>query len=209
MLFAQAHEAHSCVFFLSLSDICIRYRAKPTTLAFRQCVPWPSSFQMTRTRSSTAQVCFCALYHSSFFFSIILLSSFFLFSFLLLLLLLVLLLLAALLLRDLHLFCVIYSLVPFLLSTLVSPIIETTPAAATGTAMQFMTGSAFLVAPVYENTTTRDNIYLPAGEWYDFWSGVAMDGNTTLNGYWAPLEKLPIFVRAGSIIPMWPGTNDC
>ena len=71
--------------------------------------------------------------------------------------------------------------------------------------MQFMTGSALLVAPVYENATTRDGIYLPAGEWFDYWSGEVMDGNTTVNGYPAPLEKLPVFVKAGSIIPMWPG----
>jgi alpha-glucosidase (family GH31 glycosyl hydrolase) len=73
--------------------------------------------------------------------------------------------------------------------------------------MQFMTGSALLVAPVYENTTTRDGIYLPAGEWFDYWSGEAMDGNTTIDGYSAPLEILPVFVKAGSIIPMWPGED--
>ena len=73
--------------------------------------------------------------------------------------------------------------------------------------MQFMTGSALLVAPVYENTTTRDGIYLPAGEWFDYWSGETMDGNTTIDGYSAPLEILPVFVKAGSIIPMWPGED--
>jgi alpha-glucosidase len=35
----------------------------------------------------------------------------------------------------------------------------------TGTAYQFMAGPSILVAPVYENATTRDGIYLPAGEW--------------------------------------------
>eukprot|EP00041_Stephanoeca_diplocostata_P026060 m.694769 g.694769 ORF g.694769 m.694769 type:complete len:943 (-) comp22884_c2_seq9:1552-4380(-) len=74
----------------------------------------------------------------------------------------------------------------------------------TGTAYQFMSGEWFLVAPVYENTTVRDGIYLPAGIWVDWWDGTVYTGPTTLNGYDAPLTKLPIFVKSGAIIPMWP-----
>lgn len=74
----------------------------------------------------------------------------------------------------------------------------------TGTAFQFMSGPSFLVAPVFENATTRDGIYLPAGTWYDYWSGKRYDGPSTIDGYPAPLNVLPVFVRSGSIVPMWP-----
>ena len=46
--------------------------------------------------------------------------------------------------------------------------------------------------------------YLPAGTWIDYWNGVRYEGPTTLDGYSAPLERLPVFVKAGSIVPMWP-----
>lgn len=69
---------------------------------------------------------------------------------------------------------------------------------------QFLVGDALLVAPVYSDTTVRDGIYLPAGTWTDYWSGQTHVGPQTLNGYHAPPEKLPLFVKDGSIIPLWP-----
>jgi alpha-glucosidase (family GH31 glycosyl hydrolase) len=69
---------------------------------------------------------------------------------------------------------------------------------------EFLAGEAFLVAPVYTATTVRDGIYLPAGAWIDYWSGRTYQGPTTLDGYPAPPERLPLFVKAGAIIPMWP-----
>jgi alpha-glucosidase len=69
---------------------------------------------------------------------------------------------------------------------------------------EFLAGEAFLVAPVYSDTTVRDGIYLPRGTWTDYWSGQVFVGPLTVNGYHAPPEKLPLFVKAGSIIPMWP-----
>ncbi|HYH48175.1 MAG TPA: TIM-barrel domain-containing protein [Acidimicrobiia bacterium] len=69
---------------------------------------------------------------------------------------------------------------------------------------QFMVGDAFLVAPVYSDTTVRDGIYLPTGTWTDYWSGRTHVGPQTLNGYEAPPDRLPLFVKGGSIIPMWP-----
>ena len=72
------------------------------------------------------------------------------------------------------------------------------------TQYQFMTGPSLLVAPVYEDTTVRNDIYLPNGRWIDYWDGTEFNGSTTLNGYAAPLEKLPMFVKAGAIIPMGP-----
>jgi len=69
---------------------------------------------------------------------------------------------------------------------------------------EFLAGDAFLVAPVSSDTTVRDGIYLPKGPWTDFWTGQVFVGPLTLNGYSAPPEKLPLFVKGGSIIPMWP-----
>jgi alpha-glucosidase len=69
---------------------------------------------------------------------------------------------------------------------------------------EFLVGDAFLVAPVYRDATRRDGIYLPAGTWIDYWTGERHQGPTTIDGYRAPLERLPLFVKAGSIIPMWP-----
>ncbi|MBL4862823.1 MAG: DUF5110 domain-containing protein, partial [Crocinitomicaceae bacterium] len=74
----------------------------------------------------------------------------------------------------------------------------------TTTQYQFMSGEWFLVAPVYQNSNTRDNIYLPAGKWIDYWDGTTYTGPMTLNAYSAPLEKLPLFVWGGAIIPMYP-----
>jgi alpha-glucosidase len=75
------------------------------------------------------------------------------------------------------------------------------------TKYEYLLGKNFLVAPVYSDTNVRDNIYLPEGKWFDYWDGTAYEGKTTLNGYLAPLEKLPLFVKAGSIIPMYQQMN--
>jgi hypothetical protein len=72
------------------------------------------------------------------------------------------------------------------------------------TQYQFMSGASLLVAPVYEDSPIRNDIYLPAGKWIDYWDGVEFNGPATLNNYAAPLEKLPLFVKAGAIIPMYP-----
>jgi alpha-glucosidase (family GH31 glycosyl hydrolase) len=73
-----------------------------------------------------------------------------------------------------------------------------------GAKYEFLSGDAFLVAPVFTDTTVRDGIHLPAGTWTDYWSGQAYVGPITLNDYPAPPDKLPLFVKGGSIIPMWP-----
>lgn len=75
------------------------------------------------------------------------------------------------------------------------------------TQYQFMNGQWLLVAPVYKSQAKRDSIYLPKGTWYDYWSGKTIAGNTWLNNYPAPLDKLPLFVKAGAIIPMYPQMN--
>lgn len=68
---------------------------------------------------------------------------------------------------------------------------------------EFLLGKDILVAPVYKSEGKRDSIYLPGGKWIDFWDGTEFQGNTTLMNYPAPLDKLPLFIRAGAILPMY------
>jgi alpha-D-xyloside xylohydrolase len=68
---------------------------------------------------------------------------------------------------------------------------------------QFMYGQAFLVSPVTEPGATQRLIYLPKGKWYDFWTGAAIDGGK-FSDVPAPLDRMPLYVRAGSIVPMCP-----
>ncbi|RSS51732.1 DUF5110 domain-containing protein [Streptomyces sp. WAC07061] len=75
------------------------------------------------------------------------------------------------------------------------------------TSGQFMAGDSFLVAPVVSDTTVRDGIYLPAGTWTDYWTGKTYAGPGWLNGYRAPLDTLPLFVKGGAVVPMWPQMN--
>ncbi|MFF2042765.1 TIM-barrel domain-containing protein [Kitasatospora sp. NPDC058170] len=75
------------------------------------------------------------------------------------------------------------------------------------TSGQFMAGDSFLVAPVVSDTSTRDGIYLPEGSWTDYWTGRVYTGPGWLDGYSAPLDTLPLFVKSGGIVPMWPQMN--
>ena len=68
---------------------------------------------------------------------------------------------------------------------------------------QFMFGPALLVNPVLTAGATSRNVYLPAGTWYDFWTGANEEGGRTAS-FPAPLSQLPLFVRAGSIVPLGP-----
>ncbi len=66
---------------------------------------------------------------------------------------------------------------------------------------QYLWGSSFLVAPVYDSAARSRTITLPPGKWIDFFDNTvyAGDRKVTID---APLEKLPLFVKSGSIIPM-------
>jgi len=68
---------------------------------------------------------------------------------------------------------------------------------------QFMYGPAFLVNPVTEPGATSRKLYLPKAKWYDFWTGQSLDGGVEIDAQ-APLERIPLYVRAGSILPMGP-----
>ena len=66
---------------------------------------------------------------------------------------------------------------------------------------QYMFGPAFLVAPVTEQGAETRRVYLPAGSaWYDYWTDSLHQGGQTILVA-APIDTLPLFVRAGSIIP--------
>jgi alpha-glucosidase (family GH31 glycosyl hydrolase) len=71
---------------------------------------------------------------------------------------------------------------------------------------EYLFGDSLLVAPVLERGARRRMVYLPVGEWVDYWSREIYEGPTWLN-YPAPLEILPIFIRRGAIIPMGPAVN--
>ena len=83
------------------------------------------------------------------------------------------------------------------------------------TQYQYLFGPSFLVAPVYQNTRAdeqgndiRNGIYLPEGEWIDYFNGDLYQGGRIVNNYEAPLWKLPVFVKAGAIIPLSNPSNN-
>ena len=66
---------------------------------------------------------------------------------------------------------------------------------------EYMFGPAFLVAPVTEQGVESRDVYLPAGsDWYNFWTNEKVAGGRTIRVA-APIETIPLFVRAGSIVP--------
>jgi alpha-glucosidase (family GH31 glycosyl hydrolase) len=70
------------------------------------------------------------------------------------------------------------------------------------TKYQYMSGDWMLAAPVINAIdTVRDNIYLPAGRWIDYWTGESYFGPTTITVN-APYDTMPMFARAGAIVPM-------
>ncbi len=69
---------------------------------------------------------------------------------------------------------------------------------------QFMFGPALLVSPVLEQDATKRRLYLPESPaWYDFWTAEKTQGGRYLDVE-APLETIPLYVRAGSIVPLGP-----
>ncbi len=69
---------------------------------------------------------------------------------------------------------------------------------------QFMFGPALLVNPVTQEGAQTRRVYLPTGtKWTDFWTGKVYDGGQTIDGA-APIEAMPLFVKAGSILPYGP-----
>lgn len=91
---------------------------------------------------------------------------------------------------------------------------------------QVLLGPSLMAAPIYRPGIEHRAVYLPEGTWYDWWSGERYEGPTHILAH-APLERMPLYVRAGAIIPMasvmqyaserpldqltlriWPGTGE-
>jgi alpha-glucosidase (family GH31 glycosyl hydrolase) len=64
-------------------------------------------------------------------------------------------------------------------------------------------GKSILVAPIHEKGATKRTVYLPKSMWYDFWTGEHLEGGREITAA-ADLQTLPLFVRAGSILPLGP-----
>jgi Alpha-glucosidases, family 31 of glycosyl hydrolases len=67
----------------------------------------------------------------------------------------------------------------------------------------YMWGDHILVAPMYDKSATTRTVYLPAGTWWEYWKGDKLEGGREIAAK-AELDSMPLFVRAGAIIPFGP-----
>jgi alpha-glucosidase/alpha-D-xyloside xylohydrolase len=68
---------------------------------------------------------------------------------------------------------------------------------------EYLWGRDLLVAPVVEKGATSRRVYLPRGHWFDFWTGERIQGGREISRE-VDLETIPLYVRAGSILPLGP-----
>jgi alpha-glucosidase/alpha-D-xyloside xylohydrolase len=68
---------------------------------------------------------------------------------------------------------------------------------------QYMWGANMVIAPVYEKGAVSRDVYLPAGQWYDWWTNEPRHGGSTVTKE-VDLSMMPIYVRAGTILPVDP-----
>lgn len=73
---------------------------------------------------------------------------------------------------------------------------------------EYYFGDDFLVAPVMNSEDCRD-VYLPEGEWVNFFTGEHFRGGQWLNGVKVPLDEMPVYVREDAVIPVYPEDVDC
>ena len=73
---------------------------------------------------------------------------------------------------------------------------------------QFYCGDHLLIAPVMNASGVRD-VYLPAGEWVDVWTGDVLRGSQWLHNVHSSLEHMPIYARYGATIPVYPEVVQC
>ena len=71
---------------------------------------------------------------------------------------------------------------------------------------EFMIGADLLVAPVMKPGLISRLVYLPEGEWIDYWTNKRIKGGTLIQAD-APIDLVPMYVRAGAVIPMGPEMN--
>lgn len=83
------------------------------------------------------------------------------------------------------------------------------------TQYQYLYGPSFLVAPIYKETEAdeegndiRNGIYLPDGEWLDYFTGEKYVGGRVINNFDVPIWKLPVFIKNGAIIPVTNPNNN-
>ena len=74
---------------------------------------------------------------------------------------------------------------------------------AAACADEYLWGPDILVAPVVEQHARFRRVYLPRGPWYDFWTGERVEGGREISRQ-VDLETLPLYVRAGAVLPMGP-----
>jgi alpha-glucosidase len=67
---------------------------------------------------------------------------------------------------------------------------------------QYLFGPDLLVAPVYESRVTARQVYLPAGDWYDWHTGERFTGPRFVIAE-TPMDRIPLYARGGAVIPMW------
>jgi len=72
-----------------------------------------------------------------------------------------------------------------------------------GLGSQYLWGPDMLISPVYQQAATSRDVYLPAGKWYDWWTNEEIAGGRTVTRQ-VNISKMPIYVRAGAIIPFDP-----
>ncbi len=71
---------------------------------------------------------------------------------------------------------------------------------------EYYFGSEFLVAPVMNSEDKRD-VYLPEGQWVDFFTGERFEGGRWLKGVECPLERMPLYVKEGAEISLYPDVD--
>jgi len=108
-----------------------------------------------------------------------------------------------------------YRLIPYLYSTfwehhrygfpILRPIVMQEQAVQTNHFRQdeFTYGDKILVCPILAPGQTSRRVYLPKGKWYNFWTNEMVDGGKELEVS-APLETIPVFIKAGSVLPEYP-----
>ncbi len=72
---------------------------------------------------------------------------------------------------------------------------------------QFLFGQAFMICPVVKHGERQRMVYLPEGRWFDFWTGQALQGGVHIQAE-ASLERIPVYVKAGTVLPVGPKVQD-
>src|SRR5439155_6015614 len=108
-----------------------------------------------------------------------------------------------------------YGLIPYLYSTVRQTSLTGLPImralwlhhaddpVASACADEYLWGRDILVAPVTEKGASARRVYLPRGTWYDFWTNEKVQGGREINRT-VDLETMPLYVRAGAIVPFGP-----